>query len=107
MFYIDFCLSLDRLQGVSVTFKDNEPHLDFVLQKFSTHYKYHVREFSIVTAPVEMVKLLHPHEDDMICTLGKYKFFNSKGEIVESGFAYMTDLTEFSTTTTDLTELLI
>ena len=43
----------------------------------------------------------------MICTLGKYKFFNSKGEIVESGFAYMTDLTEFSTTTTDLTELLI
>jgi hypothetical protein len=43
----------------------------------------------------------------MICTLGKYKFFNGKGEIVESGFAYMTDLTEFSTTTTDLTELLI
>ena len=107
MFYIDFCLSLDRLQGVAGTFKDNEPHLDFVLQKFSTQYKYHVREFSIVTAPVEMVKLLHPHEDDMICTLGKYKFFNSKGEIVESGFAYMTDLTEFTTTTTDLTELLI
>jgi len=107
MFYIEFCLSLDRLQGAAGTFKDNEPHLDFVLQKFSTQYKYHVREISIVTAPKDMVKLLHPHEEDMICTLGKYKFFNSKGEIVESGFAYMTDLTEFTTTTTDLTELLI
>jgi len=107
MFYIDFCLSLDRLPGVNGTFKDNEPHLEFVLQKFSTQYKYHFREFSIITAPVDMVKLLHPHEEGMICTLGKYKFFNSKGEIVESGFAYMTDLTEFTTTTTDLTELLI
>lgn len=107
MFYIDFCLSLDRLPGVNGTFKDNEPHLEFVLQKFSAQYKYHVRELSVVTAPIDMVKLLHPHEKDMICTLGKYKFFNGKGEIVESGFAYMTELTEFTTTTTDLTKLFI
>jgi len=107
IFYIDFCLSLDRLPGVPATFKDNEPHLDFVLQKFAAQYKYHVREFSIVTAPQDIVKLLHPHEEGMICTLGKYKFFNSKGEIVESGMAYMTELTEFTTSTTDLTELLI
>jgi DNA-binding GntR family transcriptional regulator len=107
MFYIDFCLSLDRLPGLNGTFKDNEPHLDFVLQKYSSQYKYHVREISIVTAPADMVKCLYPHDENMICTLGKYKFFNSKGEIVESGFAYMTELTEFTTTTIDLTELLI
>jgi len=107
IFYIDFCLSLDRLPGVQSMFKDNEPHLEIVLQKFSTQYKFHVRDLSIVTAPRDIVKLLHPHEEGMICTLGKYKFFNGKGEIVESGFAYMTELTEFTTTTTDLTELLI
>jgi hypothetical protein len=78
-----------------------------VLRKFSAQYKQHVREISIITAPQAMVKLLHPHEEGMICTLGKYKFFNGNGNIVESGFAYMTDLTEFSTTNTNLNELLI
>ncbi len=107
IFYVDFCLSLDRLPGVQSMVKDHEPHLDIVLQKFSSQYKFHVRDFSIMTAPVDIVKLLHPFEEGMICTLGKYKFFNSNGAIVESGFAYMTELTEFTTTTTDLTELLI
>jgi DNA-binding GntR family transcriptional regulator len=105
--YLDFCLSLDRLPGVQGTFKDNQPHLDVVLQKYSTQYKYHVRELSIAQATPEMVKLLHPHEQGMICTLGKYRFFNSKGEIVESGVGTMTDLNEFTTTNTDLTDLLI
>jgi DNA-binding GntR family transcriptional regulator len=107
IFYLDFCLSLNQLLGVKDAFKDNEPHLDAVLRKYSAQYKQHVREFSIIAAPQAMVKLLHPHEEGMICTLGKYKFFNSNGKIVESGFAYMTDLTEFSTTNTNLNELLI
>lgn len=107
MFYIDFCLSLDRLPGVNGVFQDHQPHLDLVMQKFPAQYKFHIREISVVTAPTDMIKQLHPHEEGMICTLGKYKFFNGKGEIVESGFAYMTDLTEFNTVTNDLTELLI
>lgn len=107
MFYIEFCLSLSHLPEVKGTFKDHEPHLEFLMKKFAAQYKFHVREFAVVTAPKAMVDLLHPKEEGMICTLGKYKFLNGNGEIVESGFAYMTELTEFTTTSSDLTELLI
>jgi DNA-binding GntR family transcriptional regulator len=105
--YLDFCLSLNHLPGVLGAFKDNEPHIDAVLQRFPTQYKYHVKELSVAQASPVMIKLLHPHEEGMICTIGKYKFFNSKGDVVESGFGSMTDLNEFTTTNTDLTDLLI
>lgn len=107
MFYIEFCLNMKLLPDVKGLFEDHEPHLEFLMKKFASQYKYHVRELSVVTAPPAMIDLLVPNEQGMICTLGKYKFFTGNGEIVESGFAYMTDLTEFTTTSSDLTELLI
>lgn len=107
MFYIEFCLSKALLPGVEQAFKDEEPHLEIVIKKYPHQYKHHVRQLNIVTAPLEIRKLLGNHEKNMICTYGKYRFFNSKSEVVESGFAYMTDLTEFTTTSVDLTELMI
>ena len=78
-----------------------------MMQKFPLQYKFHVRELNVLHAPAHVQAVLDPKAKSLLCTYGQYRFFNTKGECVESGFAYMTDLNEFTTTTTDLSELLI
>jgi DNA-binding GntR family transcriptional regulator len=107
MFFIEFCLSSQYLPNAKELFKDHEPHLAIMMQKFPLQYKFHVRELNVVNAPAYVQAVLDPKAKSLLCTYGQYRFFNTKGECVESGFAYMTDLTEFTTTTTDLSELLI
>jgi len=107
MMYLDFYLSLDRLPNVDQVFLDHEPHLDKVMSRYPSQYKYHVREINIVEAPEFIVKLLAPKEPGMICNQGKYRFYNLSGQLVESGSVYLTDLTEFNTTTTDLNLLFL
>jgi DNA-binding GntR family transcriptional regulator len=107
MMFIDFYLSLDRLPNADQVFLDHEPHLDKMMNRFPTQYKYHVREINIVEAPEFIVKLLAPKESGMICNQGKYRFYNLSGQLIESGLSYLTDLTEFNTTTTDLNLLFI
>ena len=107
MFFIEFCLSLTHLPNADQVFQDDEPHLDLIMKKFSHQYRFHIREINIVDAPNFVVELTKTKEKHPICTYGKYRFMNSKGDVIESGFAYMTELTEFTTTTTDLSELLI
>lgn len=107
MFYIEVCFALDKLPLAGQSFNDDQPHLDIIMQKYPQQYKYHVREVNVVKGPEHLLDIFKPKDKDYICTLGFYRFFNAKGEVVESGFAYMTDLTEFTTTTTDLTDLFI
>jgi len=107
MFYIEFCLSFDQLPQSMQVFNDDQPHLDLMMQKFPQQYKFHVREVKIVTLPEPIQKLFKVKDKQTIATLGHYRFFNAKGEVVETGFAYMTDLTDFNTTTVDLTEILL
>jgi DNA-binding GntR family transcriptional regulator len=107
MFYIEVCFSLEQLPLAGQIFNDDQPHLDLMMQKYPQQYKYHVREVNVVKGPDHLIDIFKPKDKDYICTLGFYRFFNAKGEVVESGFAYMTDLTEFTTTITDLTDLFI
>jgi DNA-binding GntR family transcriptional regulator len=105
--YIDFYLSLDKLPQADQLFGDEEPHLDAVMTRYPLQYKYHVRELNVVIAPAFIEKLLAPKEAGMICNHGKYRFYNQTGQLVESGITYLTDLTEFTTTTTDLNLLFL
>lgn len=107
MFYMEFCLVDKHLPRASTFFKDNQPHLTIMVQHFTHQYQFHIREIRIVIAPPHVQKILNPNEKDLLCTLGFYQFFNSRGETVESGFAYMTELTEFTTSTTDLNALML
>lgn len=107
MFYIEMCFSVDRLPNIDQAFKDDQPHLDMMMQKYPLQYKFHVREVSVVRPPQPIKVLLQHQESDFICTLGIYRFYNAKGAVVESGFAYMTELTEFTTTSFDLNELVV
>jgi len=107
IFYMDVCFSLDQLPGIQRAFQDDQPHLQIVVQTYPQQYKLHSREISVVTAPPMIQTMLHPKEADMICTFGKYRFFNSKNEVIESGITYMTDLTEYSTTTKNLNDMIL
>lgn len=107
VFYIEFCLALDHLPGVDQLIKDDDPHLEIIMNKYNAQYRFHIREFNVIHAPAAIQSIFNHQDKEMLCTFGKYRFFNGKGDVVESGFAYMTDLTEFTTTTNDLTELLI
>lgn len=107
IFYIDFCLSLKHFAGVKDVFQDNQPHLELLMQKYPQQYKLHTRELNIITAPPMIQAILHPKEEGMICTFGKYRFFNAKGDVTESGITYMTDLTEYSTTTKNLNDMVL
>ncbi len=98
---IEFCLSLEHLKNVDQVFKDDQPHLEFVLQKHSIQYQYLLREVSVVNLPQDKKKLFHVEQDNMICTLGKFKFYNKTGVLVESGFAYLIDMQNFTTTSTN------
>jgi hypothetical protein len=98
---IEFCLSLEHLKNVDQVFEDDQPHLELVLQKHSIQYQYLVREVSVVTLPQDKKKLFHVEQDNMICTLGKFKFYNKTGVLVESGFAYLLDMQNFTTTSTN------
>jgi ABC-type multidrug transport system ATPase subunit len=103
----DNLVSLDQLPGIQRAFQDDQPHLQIVVQTYPQQYKLHSREISVVTAPPMIQTILHPKQADMICTLGKYRFFNSKNEVIESGITYMTDLTEYSTTTKNLNDMIL
>ena len=98
---IEFCLSLEHLKNVDQVFKDDQPHLEFVLQKHSIQYQYLLREVSVVNLPQDKKKLFHVEQDNLICTLGKFKFYNKTGVLVESGFAYLIDMQNFTTTSTN------
>jgi hypothetical protein len=77
------------------------------MQKYPQQYKFHVREVKVVHPPQNIKAIFKDPDPNLICTLGQYRFYNAKGEVVETGFAYMTDLTEFTTSTNDLTEILL
>jgi DNA-binding GntR family transcriptional regulator len=107
MAYLEFYLSLDRLPQVDQLFNGETPHLEMIMSKFPSQYKYHVREFKIIEAPLWVKEILQSKDHGMICNHGKYRFYNQAGQIVESGFTYLTELTEFTTTTTDLNMLFV
>jgi DNA-binding GntR family transcriptional regulator len=107
IFHIDFYLSLEKMPKVDTAFKDDEPHLDAVMNQYPTAYRFHVREFMIKYAPNHIAELLEPKEIGMICNCGTYRFFNQQGQTTEFGITHLTDLTEFSTTSKDLNLLLI
>jgi DNA-binding GntR family transcriptional regulator len=100
--FIDFYMSLDKLPQVDSLFKDNQPHLESVMTRYPSQYKYHVRELNVIEAPEFIQTLLSPKEPGMICTIGTYRFYNLSGQVVEAGVSYLTDLTEFTTTSIDL-----
>jgi DNA-binding GntR family transcriptional regulator len=102
---IEFCLSLDHLRNVDQAFQDDQPHLEFVLQKYSIQYQYLLREVSVISLPQDKKKLFHVEQDNIICTLGKFKFYNKTGNLVESGIAYLIDMHTFSTTSTSIEHL--
>lgn len=107
MFYIEICFALDRLPLAGQIFEDHQPHLEILMQKYPQQYKFHIREVKVVHLPQNIKAIFKDTDPNSICTLGIYRFYNAKGEVVETGFAYMTDLTEFTTTTNDLTEILL
>ncbi len=107
IFYMDVCFALASLPGIQNAFLDNQPHLQIVIEKYPQQYKFHTREVNIVIAPPMIQAILHPKEEGMICTHGKYRFLNTKGDVIESGITHMTDLTEYSTTTKNLNDMVL
>lgn len=99
---IEFYMSLDKLPQADTLFKDHQPHLESLMSRYGHQYKYHVRELNVIEAPAFIQTLLAPKEPGMICTIGTYRFYNLSGQVVEAGTTYLTDLTEFTTISTDL-----
>jgi DNA-binding GntR family transcriptional regulator len=107
IFYISFYLSLEKMLKADQIFKDDQPHLEMMMNQFPLQYQFHIREMKINYAPDFIVELLAPKEKGMICNVGQYRFYNQLGQTSEYGETYLTDLTEFTTISSDLNTLYI
>jgi DNA-binding GntR family transcriptional regulator len=103
----EFYFSLDKIP-LSMQFIENDkPHLDILLKIYPQVYKYHLRELNVIQTPKNIKEDLNIQDENSICTVGKYQFFNQIGGVVEYGIVYTTEFNDFETKITDLKQISI
>lgn len=105
--YAEMYFSLDNLPGVDKYLLPTEPHQDILFKQFPLAFKYHLRELNVISTPDYVQKLLQLNEKDSINTVGKYHFYNIQAQVVEFGVVHLIELTDFTTTISDLSNVRI